>query len=144
MRDVNGDGAPDIYICNDFQMLIGSGERRPGRFREAPASVIRKFPFSSMGVDFADLDRDGTSFSLVVEMASRLHTRAMRQVSGMRPAPNMPGSFETRPQVVRNTLFRANGDGTWSEIAEYAGLPATDWSLANRCSSTSTSTGSRT
>jgi len=129
MRDVNGDGAPDLYICNDFQMpdrlWINDGT---GRFRESSFFAQRKFSFSSMGVDFGDLDRDGHLDFLVVEMASREHARAMRQVSGMTPFPHVPGRFEARPQVVRNTLFRSNGDGSWSEIAEFAGLAATDWS----------------
>jgi hypothetical protein len=129
IRDITGDGAPDIYICNDFQMpdrlWINDGQ---GRFREATSSTLRKFPFSSMGVDFGDLDRDGHLDFLVVEMASREHTRVMRQLAGMTPTPNLPGRWETRPQVIRNTLFRSNGDDTWSEIAEYAGLAATDWS----------------
>lgn len=129
MRDINGDGAPDLYLCNDFQMpdrlWLNDGQ---GRFREADSSVIRKFPFSSMGVDFADLDRDGHLDFFVVEMAGREASRSLRQVSGMSPYPNPPGRFEIRPQVVRNALYRGNGDGTWSEIAEYAGLAATDWS----------------
>jgi hypothetical protein len=129
MRDVNGDGAPDFYVCNDFQMpdrlWLNDGR---GRFRETGFPGLRKFSFSSMGVDFGDLDRDGHLDFLVVEMASREHARAMRQVSGMTPFPNVPGRFQARPQVGRNTLFRGNGDGTWSEIAEFAGLAATDWS----------------
>ncbi len=128
-RDVNGDGAPDLYICNDFQMpdrlWINDGH---GRFRETTSSSLRKFPFSSMGVDFGDLDRDGHLDFLVVEMASREHSRVMRQLAGMTPTPNLPGRWDARPQVVRNTLFRSNGDDTWSEIAEFSGLAATDWS----------------
>ncbi len=129
MRDVTGDGAPDLYICNDFQMpdrlWVNDGR---GRFREAPFQALRKFPFSSMGVDFGDLDRDGHLDFLAVEMASREHARVQRQVSGLTPSPNLPGRFEARPQVGRNTLFRSNGDGSWSEIAEFSGLAATDWS----------------
>ncbi|MGE3310967.1 MAG: VCBS repeat-containing protein [Limisphaerales bacterium] len=129
MRDVNGDGAPDLYICNDFQMpdrlWINDGR---GRFREAPFQALRKFPFSSMGVDFGDLDRDGHLDFFAVEMASREQARAQRQVSGLTPSPNIPGRFDARPQVGRNTLFRSNGDGSWSEIAEFSGLAATDWS----------------
>lgn len=129
MRDITGDGAPDLYVCNDFQMpdrlWINDGR---GRFREAAYPALRKFPFSSMGVDFGDLDRDGHLDFFVVEMASRDHARLMRQVSGAPPTPNFPGRFESRPQVVRNALFRGHGDETWSEIAEYSGLAATDWS----------------
>lgn len=128
MRDVDGDGDPDLYICNDFQMpdrlWLNDGQ---GHFREAPSSVIRKFPFSSMGVDFGDLDRDGFLDFMVAEMAPREPSRALLHLSGMRPYPNLPGGFESRPQVLRNTLYRSGGDGTWSEVAEYAGLAATDW-----------------
>lgn len=129
MRDINGDGAPDIYVCNDFQtpdrLWLNDGR---GNFREASRLAIRKFPFSSMGVDFADLDRDGQVDFFAVEMAGRDHARRMRQVSGVPSVPNIPGRFEYRPEVNRNTLYRGNGDGTWSELAEFAGVAATDWS----------------
>lgn len=129
MRDIDGDGDPDIYVCNDFQtpdrLWINDGN---GHFREASYRVLRKFPFSSMGVDFADIDRDGHLDFLVVEMASRDHRHQMRQLSGAIPLPNLPGRIDRRPQVVRNALYRANGDGTWSDIAEIAGVAATDWS----------------
>jgi hypothetical protein len=129
MRDVNGDGAPDIYVCNDFQSLdrlwINDGT---GHFREAGHTVLRKFPFSSMGVDFADLDRDGHIDFLAVEMSAQQHARRQQQVTGARFLPNMPGRFEYRPEVTRNALYRGNGDGSWSEIAEFAGIPSTDWS----------------
>lgn len=129
LRDVNGDGAPDLYVCNDFQMpdrlWLNDGH---GRFREAPGYVVRKFPFSSMGVDFGDLDRDGVLDFLVVEMAVPEPSRALRTLAGMRPQPNLPGRFEDRPQVLRNALYRGHPNHTWSEIAEYAGLAATDWS----------------
>ncbi|MSU34736.1 MAG: hypothetical protein EXS36_06415 [Pedosphaera sp.] len=129
MRDINGDGAPDIYVCNDLQtpdrLWLNDGS---GNFREASRLAIRKFPFSSMGVDFADLDRNGEIDFLAVEMLGRDHARRIRQVSGVTFLPNIPGRFGLRPEVNRNTLYRGNGDGTWSEIAEFAGVAATDWS----------------
>lgn len=129
MYDVNNDGALDLYVCNDYQtpdrFWLNDGT---GNFREAPWQVLRKFPFSSMGVDFADVDRDGTVDFFVVEMASREHARRMRQLSGAVPSPNLPGRPEMRPQVLRNALYRGEGDGTWSEVAEFAGVASTDWS----------------
>ena len=129
MRDVNGDGAPDIYVCNDFQTLdrlwINDGT---GNFREASFLALRKFPFSSMGVDFADLDRDGELDFMAVEMAGSTHARRMNQVTGIDFLPNVPGRFDYRPEVNRNTLYRSNGDNSWSEVAEFAGVSATDWS----------------
>lgn len=129
LRDVNGDGHPDLYACNDFQspdrLWLNQGD---GRFREAPRLSIRKHAFSSMGVDFGDLDRDGHLDFFVAEMSPREHVRRQRSLTGVRFLPNMPGRFEYRPEVPRNTLYRSNGDGSWSELAEFAGVASTDWS----------------
>ena len=59
-RDINRDGAPDLYVCNDYwtpdRLWINGGR---GRFREVDSLGLRKIPFSSMGADFADINRDG-------------------------------------------------------------------------------------
>ena len=59
MRDFTGDGAPDIYVCNDFaspdRIWINDGK---GRFRAIARTAIRTTSRSSMGVDFADINRD--------------------------------------------------------------------------------------
>jgi hypothetical protein len=38
------------------------------------------------------------------------------------------GLIENRPQIMRNTLFQNRGDGTFAEIADYAGVSASEWS----------------
>ena len=38
------------------------------------------------------------------------------------------GSIDNRPQIPQNTLFRNRGDGTFEEIAAYAGVTASEWS----------------
>ena len=129
IRDINGDGFPDLYTCNDFQspdrVWINDGK---GHFREVSRLAVRKFAFSSMGVDFADLDRDGNLDFITVEMSPRSHARRMRSLTGARFLPNIPGRYDYRPEVTRNTLYRGNGDGTWSELAEHAGVASTEWS----------------
>jgi hypothetical protein len=129
MRDLNDDGAPDIYVCNDFQTVdriwLNDGA---GRFRALPRLALRKQSFSSMGVDFADLDRDGFLDFMATEMMSREHRLRMRQIVGMAPLVPVPGRVDNRPEIARNTLFHNRGDGTFAEIASYAGVPATDWS----------------
>ena len=44
------------------------------------------------------------------------------------PMASPLGQIDNRPQVMRNTLFKNRGDGTFAEIADYAGVPASEWS----------------
>src|SRR6185436_256597 len=59
-RDMNGDGAPDLYTCSDNmspdRIWMNDGH---GRFRALETFALRHTSLSSMGVDFADINRDG-------------------------------------------------------------------------------------
>lgn len=129
IRDINEDGFPDIYVCNDFQTVdrcwINDGR---GRFRLLSKLATRQQSYASMGVDFADIDRDGHLDFFVVEMMGREHAHRMRSVLGFQPVFSMPGFFENRPEVARNTLFWNRGDGSYAEIAQFSGVAASDWS----------------
>jgi hypothetical protein len=128
MRDMNGDGSPDIYVCNDFQSVdrfwVNNGQ---GKFRALPRVGLRKESYSAMGVDFADIDRDGHLDFFVTEMLSRDHAMQMRQSPTSSPPPPVPGQIENRPGVLRNVLYRNRGDTTYAEIANYSGVTASDW-----------------
>jgi hypothetical protein len=129
MRDVNGDGAPDIYICNDFwspdRIWINDGS---GRFRALPRLAMRNSSTFSMGVDFADINRDGQDDFIVVDMLSRDHARRMRQRAMTGQNFNKNEKIDDRPQVERNTLYLNRGDGSYAEIAQLAGVAASEWS----------------
>ena len=128
-RDVNGDGAPDLYVCNDFRspdrLWLNDGQ---GRFRAAPALMLRQISLSSMGVDFADVNRDGWDDFLVVDMLSRIHRHRFSQRIDIRPEMVGPGVIDQRMQYPRNTLFLNRGDGSFAQVAHMAGLDATEWS----------------
>lgn len=128
-RDLNGDQAPDLYVCNDFQsedrIWINDGH---GRYRAAPRLALRETSLFSMGVDFADIDRDGHDDFFVADMLSREHVRRQVQVADRPRIPLPPGVIDNRPQYSRNTLFWNRGDGTYAEIAQMSGLEASEWS----------------
>ena len=128
-RDLNQDGAPDIYVCNDFwtpdRIWLNDGK---GHFRAIAREALPNTCALSMSVDFADINRDGLDDFLVLDMYSPDHVRRMTQavMFGLTPWPM--GYSAERPQVSRNTLFLNRGDGTYAEIAQLSGLHATDWS----------------
>jgi hypothetical protein len=128
-RDMNGDYAPDLFIANDGftedRCWINDGS---GRFREISPLAIRQLSYSAMGVDFADINRDGHDDFFVVEMLSRNHARRLTQQGTIPGAEVGPGNFTHRPQSRRNCLYVARGDGTYAESAYFSGVAASEWS----------------
>lgn len=129
MRDINGDGFMDLYVCNDFQtpdrLWMGNGR---GQFREAARFALRNMSLASMGVDFADLDRDGRYDFCTVEMLNGDLRQHLRTSGSRSPVQRAPGAREDREEFPRNCLYWNRGDGTWAEIANHAGVAATGWS----------------
>src|SRR6266699_2510430 len=126
--DIDGDGAPDLYVCDDFEdpdmFWLNDGT---GTFRAVPRLAVRNTSNSSMAVDFSDVDRDGNVDILVVDMLGR-GPRRKTQVPTHTPLPKLVGQIDDRPQWQRNTLLWNRGDGTFAQIADYAGIEASDWS----------------
>ncbi len=127
-RDFNGDGWPDLYVCNDYwspdRIWINDGQ---GRFRALAKLALRHTSASSMGVDFADLNRSGAMDFLVVDMLSRDLPLRKRQMLAQKPTSGMIGAVDDRPQIMRNTLMQNRGDGTFADIADLAALSASEW-----------------
>lgn len=127
-RDLNNDGLPDLYVCNDGEspdrIWINLGK---GRFQAMSRLALRHTSLSSMGIDFADLNRDGLDEFFVADMLSRDHATRHQLMVDRRP-PHPPGVIANRPQYMRNMVYLNRGDGTYAEIAQLSGLEASDWS----------------
>ncbi len=127
-RDIDGDGKPDLYVCNDNtspdRVWINQGR---GRFRELDPLKLRHTSRSAMGVDFADVNRDGRDDFFVVDMLAREHRFRMTQLVRDRPTPAESEDPMGRPQFNRNTLFLGRPGGYFTEVAWMAGLAASDW-----------------
>lgn len=126
--DVNNDGAPDLYVCNDFedpdQFWINDGR---GGFRLVDSLALRETSNTCMSVDFGDVNRDGNVDFFTADMMSPMLAQRQRQFPTHTPLPKQGGLSGTRQQWMRNMLQLARGDGTWASIGDYAGVTATDW-----------------
>ena len=128
-RDLNGDRAPDLYVCNDFhspdRFWLNDGQ---GRFRALPELALRSTATFSMAVDVADVNRDGLDDIFVADMLERSHRVRLAQSTGLGHV-SLPGTpLQERLQVERNTLHLNRGDGTYADVSYYAGVEASGWS----------------
>ncbi len=127
--DLNGDGAPDLYVVNDFedpdQFWLNDGR---GTFHLAPWNAIRQTSNAAMGMDVADVDGNGTPDFFLTDMLASDSRRRRTEVATHTPVTKKPGQMELQLQQMRNTLFLGRGDGTFGEIAALAGVDATGWS----------------
>jgi enediyne biosynthesis protein E4 len=128
--DINQDGWPDIYVANDFEeadyLYINN---RDGTFTDRLASMVDHTSLFSMGMDVADYNNDLLPDYLVLDMFPEdNHAQKMHINADNFSRTNYMFSQGMFPQYMKNTLQKNNGDGTFSEIAQIAGVSATDWS----------------
>ena len=128
--DVNNDNWPDIYISNDFYerdyLYINQHD---GTFKEDLENQMPHISLSSMGADIADINDDGNLDIFVTDMLPgddrRLKTTSIFEGYNLVELKLKRGFWH---QYMRNNLQLNNGDGTFSEVGQLAGVHATDWS----------------
>ena len=130
VSDFNRDGWPDIYVGNDFiQPDILYINNRNGTFTNQMGRYFRHSAQHTMGAELSDFDNDGLVDVLTLDMLPVSNYRQKSTTS-----TNSQSRYNTLIQygyfepVVRNTLQRNNGNGTFSDIACLAGIYKTDWS----------------
>jgi hypothetical protein len=127
--DVNGDGAPDLYVANDFedpdQFWINDGA---GHFRLIAKEAVRRTANSNMAVDFADVDRDGNVDLFQADMLGNDSRRLKTEIPTHTIVAKPVGFDSERAQWQRNALLLGRGDGSFVEIADAAGVAASGWS----------------
>jgi hypothetical protein len=138
--DINLDGWPDIYIGNDFHendyLYLN---QQNGTFKECLNDHIQHTSQFSMGVDIADVNNDGWSEIISLDMLPEdpyiLKSSLGEDDYGLY---HFKLEYGYSSQYSRNTLQKNNGDPTepgqmpsFSEIGMFSGVYATDWSWAS-------------
>ena len=132
VTDVNNDGWPDFYVSNDYAvpdyLYINN---RNGTFTDKLKQAMGHNSQFSMGNDVADFNNDGWTDILTLDMLPEDNHRQKLLLS-----PDNYAKFELNLrtgfhyQYMRNMLQLNNGNGSFSEIGQLAGISNTDWSWA--------------
>lgn len=130
IADVNNDGWPDMYVSNDYveedYLYLNN---KNGTFTESLKTTLGHISNFSMGCDIADINNDGWLDIFTLDMLPEDNRRQKLLYA--------PDNYELynnqvehgfHHQLMRNMLQLNNGNGTFSEIGQLAGVSNTDWS----------------
>ena len=130
--DANNDNWPDLYISNDYlsRDLLYVNQQN-GTFNEEGLTYFGHMSHFSMGNDVADIDNDGFTDVITVDMLPEdLKRRKLMSGANSYDIFQIALRYGYGHQYMRNMLQHNNGDGTYSEIGQFAGIDKTDWSWA--------------
>ncbi|MGC1240567.1 MAG: VCBS repeat-containing protein [Chryseosolibacter sp.] len=137
VSDINLDGFLDIYVSNDFHendyLYVNDGH---GKFREELEKSMPHTSRFSMGNDIADINNDGYSDIITLDMLPR-DEEVIKTTAGEDSYDiySYKLRFGYHHQFSRNALQLNRGPApeghhVFSDIAPLAGVHASDWSWA--------------
>lgn len=130
IADINGDGWPDFYVSNDYGvpdfLYINN---KNGTFTNQLQTSLGHISQFSMGDAVADVNNDALPDIFTLDMLPEDNHRQKLLF-----APDNYDKFNVLLrsgfyyQYMRNMLHINNGNGTFSEVGQLAGISNTDWS----------------
>ncbi len=135
VSDLNGDMRPDIYISNDFwerdylYLNRGPVDGKGTVFSEELTSRISLCSVSSMGADIADLNNDGAFDVFTTDMLPADNYR-LKATTVFDPfhLEDYKYRADYHYQILQNCLQLNDGEASFQELSNLAGVSATDWS----------------
>ncbi|WP_420388056.1 VCBS repeat-containing protein [Roseivirga sp.] len=130
VSDFNNDGWLDLYVSNDFiydDLLYLNNH--DGTFSESLDKYVAHTSNFGMGIDVADLDNDGNTDIVQVDMLPEDNRRQKKLLSGLNyDRHQMLVQRGYTPQYMRNSMQLNTGRGGYQEIGMLTGISNTDWS----------------
>lgn len=130
VADINQDGWQDIYVSNDYitnDLLYINNKN--GTFTNDIDKCIKHQSMFSMGNDIADFNNDGLPDIITLDMLPEGNLRRKTVIGGTSYSSYLNNErYGYAHQYIRNVLQLNNGDGTFSEIGQLAGVHQTEWS----------------
>jgi hypothetical protein len=142
IADFNKDGWKDIFVANDFLsndlLYINNHD---GTFTDKAATYFKHTSANGMGQDVIDINNDGLSDVVEMDMDPEDNYRKKLLMSGYNYQNYLNNdSFGYQYQYVRNTLQLnmgprmvkkdSAGDPIFGDIGYWSGISSTDWSWA--------------
>jgi hypothetical protein len=131
VADFNQDGAPDIYVGNDFHeddyYYLNNGD---GTFSEQLRKYFGHTSRFSMGNDVADLNHDGYPDIISLDMLpeDEFVLKSSEGDDNIQVQKMRIEDYGYHYQFTRNMLYINQPDSGFTETALLSGLAATDWS----------------
>lgn len=130
ISDYNNDHWPDIYVSNDFNeedyLYLNNQD---GSFRQSLQNRINHVSLFSMGSDAADVNNDGATDLLTLDMLPKDNYR-----NKLTSGPDNYDKYRLlieqgfHQQSMRNMLQLNEGNGHFAEIGQLSGISNSDWS----------------
>jgi hypothetical protein len=131
--DINNDGWIDVYATSDYTEKDKVFLNIQGNhFKDCSDSLFSHMSQFSMGVDIGDINNDSYDDIITLDMLPESNHRQKEFY--------WPDKYDVYQAMVRNGLHHQfmrnmlqvnNGDGTFSEAGQLAGISNTDWSWAS-------------
>lgn len=128
--DVNDDGYLDVYVSNDyFERDYLYINQKNGTFKDELEQCMQHTSLASMGADFGDVNNDGYADIFTTDMLPgddyRMKTTLTFEDINVYRLKQRQGFYH---QYFQNTLQLNDKNGRFSDVANYSGVSATDWS----------------
>jgi Flp pilus assembly protein TadD/peroxiredoxin len=128
--DLNGDGAPDLYVANDFGRSNLYRNNGDGTFTAISSEAGVEDAGAGMSATWFDFDNDGNQDIYVANMWSAAGQRVSQQ------RIFHPGEPENIRELYRthargNSLYRNQGNGKFQNISEQVGTEMGGWAWSS-------------